>query len=67
MFAPSTWEGWILLMTVSWHGTHRKVNLTLQLPELWDVTKGFVERVDTTLVKVLQEFFDARVVLGALH
>jgi len=67
LFAPSTWEGWILLTTVSGYGTYRKVNLTLQLPELWDVTKGFVEGFDTTLVKVLQEFFDARVILGALH
>jgi len=52
---------------VSWYDIYREMNLTLQLPELRDVTKGFVERVDTTLVKVLQEFFDARVVLGTLH
>ena len=64
---PSTWGGWALLKKISRQGGRWKEDLTLQLPELRDVTKGLEEHIDTTLVKVLQEFFDARVVLGTLH
>ena len=39
----------------------------MQLPKFRDITKGLIERVDATLVKVLQEFFDTRVVLGTLQ